>query len=463
MKLLDQAGGAAFVTELFTYLPTAANAPHYVEILQEKYALREAIKYHTLFAERAYTEQGSVWEFIEESRTRALALADIASSARGGRKLAVPVSVAELCASKPDSKLTLLGDRYLCVSGKLLFVGPSGIGKSSASMQQDISWGLGRPAFGIQPSKPLKILTIQAENDEADLAEMARGVAESLGLSACEMDQLRNRVQYVTVLGCTGLEFLSVVDRLLDAHRPDILRIDPLLAYIGADINKADETARFLRVGLDRLLERYGCAAIVNHHTPKTTNRDTSMYRGTDWMYSGAGSADITNWARAILVIDPTHSPGIFRFIAAKRGGRIGWRDADGNPLIEKFFRHAHGPLIYWEEASADDIEELKEAAKAAKNGAKKGTPEEFMALVPNQGRISKNDLLEAAHLSGKFGKHTARDTCTYLREQGRLFESERPRRTGGCEKFISRQRPEFGTDSEELPSTFPAGTVISP
>jgi hypothetical protein len=51
-----------------------------------------------------------------------------------------------------------------------------------------------------------------------------------------------------------------------------------------------------------------------------------------------------------------------------------------------------NGPLIYWEEASADDIEELKEAAQAAKNGAKKGTPEEFMALVPNQGRIPKND-----------------------------------------------------------------------
>jgi RecA-family ATPase len=151
--------------------------------------------------------------------------------------------------------LTLLGDRYLCVGGKLLFDGSKRNWKEFRVNATRHLLGLGRPAFGIQPSKPLKILTSQAENDEADLAEMARGVAESLGLSACEMDQLRNRVQYVTVLGCTGLEFLSVVDRLLDAHRPDILRIDPLLAYIGADINKADETARFiLRVGLDRLL-----------------------------------------------------------------------------------------------------------------------------------------------------------------------------------------------------------------
>jgi replicative DNA helicase len=36
-SMLDQCGGAAFVTELFTFLPTAANAAYYIEILQEKY------------------------------------------------------------------------------------------------------------------------------------------------------------------------------------------------------------------------------------------------------------------------------------------------------------------------------------------------------------------------------------------------------------------------------------------
>ena len=30
-------------------------------------------------------------------------------------------------------------------------------------------------AFGIQPARPLKIVTIQAENDEGDLIEQAKG------------------------------------------------------------------------------------------------------------------------------------------------------------------------------------------------------------------------------------------------------------------------------------------------
>ncbi len=40
---LDQCGGAAFITDLFTFLPTAANAPYYIEILEEKRVLRDII------------------------------------------------------------------------------------------------------------------------------------------------------------------------------------------------------------------------------------------------------------------------------------------------------------------------------------------------------------------------------------------------------------------------------------
>jgi len=78
----------------------------------------------------------------------------------------LPVSIIALAITAPEvfEKNNLLGNRFLCVEGGMLFVGPSGIGKSSASIQQDILWALGRPAFGIKPARPLRILTIQAEN-----------------------------------------------------------------------------------------------------------------------------------------------------------------------------------------------------------------------------------------------------------------------------------------------------------
>ena len=79
------------------------------------------------------------------------------------------VTIFDLLETPPDPQDTLLGDRLLCRGGTLLFVGPSGIGKSSSSMQQDICWALDREAFGITPARPLRILTIQAENDGGDL------------------------------------------------------------------------------------------------------------------------------------------------------------------------------------------------------------------------------------------------------------------------------------------------------
>src|SRR5882757_5833233 len=38
-NLLDSVGGAAFVTSLFTFVPTAANLEYYLEIVREKYIL----------------------------------------------------------------------------------------------------------------------------------------------------------------------------------------------------------------------------------------------------------------------------------------------------------------------------------------------------------------------------------------------------------------------------------------
>src|SRR5207244_12807586 len=39
--LLDSVGGAAFVTSLFTFVPTAADVGHYLDIVRDKYILRE--------------------------------------------------------------------------------------------------------------------------------------------------------------------------------------------------------------------------------------------------------------------------------------------------------------------------------------------------------------------------------------------------------------------------------------
>lgn len=71
---LDQVGGAAYITELQTYLPTAANAAHYVEICQEKVTLREIIKVGTEFAARSYDEQDQAADILDEFEKRVMTI-----------------------------------------------------------------------------------------------------------------------------------------------------------------------------------------------------------------------------------------------------------------------------------------------------------------------------------------------------------------------------------------------------
>lgn len=71
---LDQCGGAAFVTQLFTFIPTASNAFHYTDILEEKFILRQMIKAATEFSTRSYDEQDNVPVLLDEFEKSVLAI-----------------------------------------------------------------------------------------------------------------------------------------------------------------------------------------------------------------------------------------------------------------------------------------------------------------------------------------------------------------------------------------------------
>ncbi|MEI6073617.1 MAG: replicative DNA helicase [Verrucomicrobiae bacterium] len=75
-KLLDEVGGAAAVTELLTFVPTAANADYYREILREKCLLRKVITVCTEYAARCYDEQGDVKILVDEVEKKILEIGE---------------------------------------------------------------------------------------------------------------------------------------------------------------------------------------------------------------------------------------------------------------------------------------------------------------------------------------------------------------------------------------------------
>ena len=329
----------------------------------------------------------------------------------------VAVSIMDLVRPSHNDPNELIRHRFLCRGGGLLLVGPTGVGKSSLSMQIMIGLALGRNVLGIDPARPLKSLLIQAENDDGDLAEFRDGVTAGMDLTEEEKAIVRERVTVCTEDARAGLEFCTtVVEPLLERHRPDLVWIDPALAYVGGDSNSGKDVGQFLRQGLNPLIHRYGCAVVIIHHTAKPLRATGSTTAPQDFAYAGSGSAEWANWSRATLALDPT-ADGAFRLIARKRGSRLRWKDEAGESTSLRFICHCRDEgRVWWEETTEDAP---PQAARVILKPQKKVS--DLMALVPDSGHISKDKLEDAAREAG-INEKRFRSLSSQAVESGVLF-----------------------------------------
>ena len=344
------------------------------------------------------------------------------------------VSIMSFKRPKADDPDELIKHRFLCRGGALLLVGPTGIGKSSLSMQIMISFALGKSMLGLKPARTMKSLLIQAENDAGDLAEFRDGVIAGMDLTPEEVALVQERVLVATVDSCSGQKFCEeVVDKLLHQHMPDLLWIDPAFAYLGGDSNSAQDVGGFLRQGLNPLIHRHRCGLVLIHHTGKPVRAvNAAKTCTTDTAYSGSGSAEFANWSRATLTIEPV-ADGIFKLISRKRGTRLGWREPDGRPSNHQIVAHCKvADRVWWEIATDADV------ASAVVNGKPRPTPDCLMAVVPEVGSISLADLKEKARISGINEKNfgALRDMAVH---SGNLLESSVSRPRSRPALFYSR------------------------
>ena len=121
-----------------------------------------------------------------------------AAPAKDGEKKKLPppqvFAIGVLEAPPKDDPNELIKHRYLCRGSGMLVVGPTGVGKSTFTLQAALCWSVGRDHFGLVPARPLRSLIIQSENDHGDLAEMRDGVLAGLGFTEHERRDAGERV-----------------------------------------------------------------------------------------------------------------------------------------------------------------------------------------------------------------------------------------------------------------------------
>lgn len=289
--------------------------------------------------------------------------------------------LADLKRREANDPTELLRTGYLCQGGGLLLCGPTGIVKSSLAMQAMILFALGRECFGIMPAKPLRSLLIQAENDDGDLAQMRDGVVARLELPHTESQTALSSI----VVACEDIRTKATFTNytlapLLAKHQPDLVWIDPALAYLGGEASAQKDVGGFLRNLINPLLHRFECGGIIITHTNKPpSGHEKPNWQAGDFAYLGTGSAEWANWARAVLAIRSIGSHDVFELVAGKRGRRLGWKDAANNPAYSKFLAHSKEPgVICWQEVSAEDV--------PTKGRPKSYDVAEMLALLPPEG-----------------------------------------------------------------------------
>ncbi len=316
-RQLEAIGGTAFLVEISRRIPTTAQASYFIQKCRELEILRDTIRAAQFTLEAAHNFQPGtgIEEFLETARASLPKGVGVTRlNPRGLGAFSVPVDGDSQC---------LLGDRYINRGDGAILSGSSGMGKSSLHLLLAVLWALSRDAFDIKPNGPLVSLVFQAEDSDGDIAEVWASIVYMLKLTEEEQKLVSERVIIVTDRVNRGARFFAEARRLVALHKPDILWINPLQAFLDGDITSAKDLGAFLREGLNAIDDR--CAKFIIHHTTKpATGKDKTERLWHEVMYDMAGGAELINWARAIMSLRATEVEGQFKLVLAKRGRRAG-------------------------------------------------------------------------------------------------------------------------------------------
>ena len=118
-----------------------------------------------------------------------------------------------------------------------------------------------------------------------------------------------------------------------------------------------------------------GVIWMMVHHTPKpsTDPKSKSGWNTTDHSYAGKGSAELTNWARSVILLRTTKDEGCYELLLAKRDKRAEAVSLEGNRTQLLYLQHSSKGIV-WEQWLKPVViaEESKPKAKRKAKAAPK-------------------------------------------------------------------------------------------
>jgi RecA-family ATPase len=306
-KLLDTVGGAAYVTQLITFVPTAANVHYYTEIMIDKMRRREAIAVGTRIVRQAFASMDDD-EFIgglQRSTNQLLTL----SSANG--KFPQMIDAADFC-SREEIKLPPLVIHYMLHQGSKMLLGGNSKGRKTwALMDLATSVACGADWWGFHTRQGC-VCYVNLELQQQFFQQRMQTIWEKRSLfperGSLLVWNLRGHAKPMNMLINDLLIFLQ-------QHRFTLIIIDPVYKTLPATHGAENDSAIITQLlnDVEAIAVQTGAAVLFSSHFSKG---DQSEKESVDRV-SGSGA-----WARdpdSVVTMTPHEDADCFTVDATLR------------------------------------------------------------------------------------------------------------------------------------------------
>jgi hypothetical protein len=195
-----------------------------------------------------------------------------------------PVELDEYLADDSDDEYDWLVPGLLERGDRLLLTGAEGGGKSTLLRQAAVQFASGIHPFGGQRFEPLRVLLLDLENSDRQVKRKLRPLRHVAGDMYRHGNMfVRSRVEGIDLLTAEDRDYLT---EQVDAVRPDVLITGPLYKMAGGDPIE-ERTAKPVATILDKIRAAYGCAILLETHSPHASNggkRPERPYGASLWL-----------------------------------------------------------------------------------------------------------------------------------------------------------------------------------
>jgi hypothetical protein len=412
--LLDQIGGPGFVTELQTFVPTAANVGYYIEVVREKYILRETSAAAAQAIRQSNEALAEPLSVLSELESRIVSIHSLCGRNGIADGLTV-LTPDEILALPIDEHSCLLGDRLLAKGQSLVVAGQAGIGKTRLSLQLIVACNTGRDFCGIEThARGLRWLVLQTENG---LPRLQRDLS-ALRKWAGNFDQDKLHIQVIQkdsdAFLCLGdPAAVAQIEATIRRVQPDVIIADPLRDFGIGDLNSDADMIATLRE-LSRIVRRGNPdRAIVLLHHALTGKAGAAKAFGLERGGFARNSKALIGWARAQINVIPGAEDDNSQLVLTCG------KNSNGKEFPPIAVRLDPDTMVY-EPDESFDIDEWRQTVGATTSNARKG-PQILRDLLEPDRKYDKKQIVAIIMDEKGIGKTRAYELVEQAKGRGIL------------------------------------------